>query len=78
MTRSNQRRQYRELPDLELGPELDQKIREMVMIADRDIAELHATDLPRSTGATHARVTEREPGQEAVSTSRDDRHRAAT
>jgi hypothetical protein len=27
MTRSNQRRQYRELPDLELRAELDQKIR---------------------------------------------------
>jgi len=33
-----QRRSYRELPDIELGPELDQKIRAMTETADQDIA----------------------------------------
>lgn len=36
------RRQYRELPDIELGPALDRKIRAMTLAADRDIAELQA------------------------------------
>ena len=33
------RRAYRELPDVELGPELDQRVRTMTEIADQDIAD---------------------------------------
>ena len=36
------RRQYAELPDTELSPELDRKIRAMTQAADRDIEELQA------------------------------------
>ena len=35
------RRQYRDLPDVELPPELDAKIRVMTEAADRDIAAYH-------------------------------------
>lgn len=33
------RRRYRELPDIELGRELDEKIRTMTELADRDVEE---------------------------------------
>src|SRR4051812_28259007 len=34
----SRRRTYRELPDIELGPELDQKVRAMTDIPDQDVA----------------------------------------
>ena len=39
-----ERRQYRELPDLELGPELDENIRAATEVADRDIEEMTRED----------------------------------
>ena len=35
----NKRRQYRELPDIELDSELDKRIRAMTELAERDIRE---------------------------------------
>lgn len=35
----SKRRDYRELPPLELDAELDRKVREMTTIADQDVAE---------------------------------------
>jgi len=42
------RHQYSELPDIELGPALDRKIRAMTQAADRDIEELQAKARIRS------------------------------
>ena len=49
------KRQYTELPDLELGEELDAKVRAMTELADRDIAEFRAKE-PVARKGTRQRV----------------------
>ena len=60
-----ERRQYTELPDVELSPELDEQIRAMTEQADRDIAERRSAEssareiTPRPDGQTAARSPRR-------------------
>jgi hypothetical protein len=42
VTPLNKRRQYRELPDAELGPELDDRIQAMTRVADLDVEQFEA------------------------------------
>lgn len=49
------RRNYRELPDLELPPEIDAKVRAMTAVADQQIDEVrderHRVQRPGGTGS---------------------------
>jgi hypothetical protein len=56
------RRQYRELPDVEVSHEIDQEIRSMIDAAERDIAERRTRgDLPG--GSSGEASTERRLGK---------------